>query len=57
MGDAVDDLGRLVDFEQTEIRTAADIEENAPGVLDRRLEQRTQIAARAAAIARPSPLP
>src|SRR5205085_3462924 len=39
VGDAVDDLGRLVDLEQTEVVAPGDLEEDAAGTLDRRLEE------------------
>ena len=40
VGDAVDDLGRLVDLEQAEVAAAGDVEQDAAGALDRGLEQR-----------------
>ena len=40
VGHRVDDLGRLVDLEQAEVGPAGDVEQDAPGPLDRGLEQR-----------------
>ena len=40
VGDAVDDLGRLVDLEQAEVAAAGDAEQDAAGALDGGLEQR-----------------
>ena len=56
VGDAVDDLGRLVDLEQAEVAAAGDGEQDAAGALDRGLEQRAGdgVAGRAAA---PGPRP
>ena len=40
VGGAGDDLGRLVDLEQAEVAAAGDVEQDAAGALDARLEQR-----------------
>ena len=56
MGHAVDDLGRLVHLEQSEVGTAGDVEQDAPRPFDGRLEQGLVMAARAALAARPSPM-
>src|SRR4051794_30869946 len=42
VGDAVDDLGRLVHLEQTEVAAARDAEQDPAGALDRCLEQRAR---------------
>jgi len=40
VGDLLDDVGRLVDLEQSEVRAAGDVEQDAAGAVDRRLEER-----------------
>ena len=50
-----DDLGRLVELEQTEVGRPAHVEQDAACAFDARFEQRARDRGAAAATARPSP--